>query len=165
MEPSQLIGGTEECNSSESGWTMYIASPMHDVALTAADDEGDSDDGDGGEDSDRDSDDEGCGNDDDNDSDDSMASDASSGKNHREHLCKNADGNGNRSSEQHSEQEKDDGVGGMRFGCPNKEENCREVKGMRDADQGSMKGEKEKKFSHVRSTAKARKIDSKEKRK
>ncbi|XP_020083587.1 uncharacterized protein LOC109706962 [Ananas comosus] len=30
MESSQLIGDAEECSSSESGWTMYLASPMHD---------------------------------------------------------------------------------------------------------------------------------------
>ncbi|KAK4373275.1 hypothetical protein RND71_008659 [Anisodus tanguticus] len=29
MESSKLPGGTEECSSSESGWTMYIASPTH----------------------------------------------------------------------------------------------------------------------------------------
>ncbi|CAA6670663.1 unnamed protein product [Spirodela intermedia] len=29
MDSSQLVGGAEECSSSESGWTMYLASPMH----------------------------------------------------------------------------------------------------------------------------------------
>ncbi|ESW27188.1 hypothetical protein PHAVU_003G181300 [Phaseolus vulgaris] len=62
----------EECHSSESGWTMYIGSPM--------DDGGHSDDGD--------TDEEGIqtnpqnDDDDDDQSDDSMASDASSGPSH-----------------------------------------------------------------------------------
>ncbi|XP_059598525.1 protein SOB FIVE-LIKE 3 [Vitis vinifera] len=79
MEPKHFPG-TEGCSSSESGWTMYIASPMH---------EGDS---------------ECSGNDDDNNihitnfnygdgkdegSDDSMASDASSGPSHHEQACEN----------------------------------------------------------------------------
>lgn len=29
MESSKVLGGSEECSSSESGWTMYIASPVH----------------------------------------------------------------------------------------------------------------------------------------
>ncbi|KAL6324529.1 hypothetical protein AAG906_013341 [Vitis piasezkii] len=77
---SPLLSCTEGCSSSESGWTMYIASPMH---------EGDS---------------ECSGNDDDNNihitnfnygdgkdegSDDSMASDASSGPSHHEQACEN----------------------------------------------------------------------------
>ncbi|TKY54981.1 pheromone-processing carboxypeptidase KEX isoform X1 [Spatholobus suberectus] len=68
MEPS----GAEECHSSESGWTMYIGSPV--------DDDGHSDDGDNDN-----SDDEGTQahpQDDDDESDDSMASDASSGPSH-----------------------------------------------------------------------------------
>ncbi|KAF5202543.1 hypothetical protein FRX31_007868 [Thalictrum thalictroides] len=65
MDASQVFEEAEECTSNESGWTMYIASPMHDD-----DDDGDLSDGeehDDGEDN------EG------NDSDDSMLSDASSG--------------------------------------------------------------------------------------
>ncbi|KAK9091011.1 hypothetical protein Sjap_024188 [Stephania japonica] len=88
---SQLFGGTEECSSTESGWTMYIASPMH------HDDDGGHSDGegdyhaDGDKDNDNDNDNgggaakydyghDGGGNDD--DTDDSMASDASSGPCH-----------------------------------------------------------------------------------
>lgn len=75
MESSQNFGGTEDCHSSESGWTMYIGSPMLD----------DDDDDDGGDDSDEHSDDA----DDNTDAstDDSMASDASSGPSQREHHC------------------------------------------------------------------------------
>ncbi|XP_019707846.1 uncharacterized protein [Elaeis guineensis] len=75
MESSPLIMEAEECSSSESGWTMYLASPMHDggdgdIEVQANDEEADdandhnsneSDDGSEGEDN------------------DSMASDASSG--------------------------------------------------------------------------------------
>ncbi|KAI4335854.1 hypothetical protein L6164_014459 [Bauhinia variegata] len=61
MESSQIFGAAEECHSSDSGWTMYIGSPI--------DDDGHSDDGDTEA------------NREDN-SDDSMASDASSGPCH-----------------------------------------------------------------------------------
>lgn len=80
MKPSQIFGGEEECESSESGWTMYIGSPIEDV------DEELSDDGD---------------NDDDDDitqadpeveSDDSMASDASSGPSHNNQHWGNGKG-------------------------------------------------------------------------
>ncbi|XP_062115023.1 protein SOB FIVE-LIKE 1-like [Humulus lupulus] len=81
MESSQVFGGAdEECQSSESGWTMYLGSPTH----------GESDDGneesDYEDDDDSSDDDDDGGNDNDNDggddeSDDSMASDASSGPN------------------------------------------------------------------------------------
>jgi len=59
----------EECHSSESGWTMYIGSPMDD----------------GGHSDDSDNDEEGIETspqNDDDESDDSMASDASSGPSH-----------------------------------------------------------------------------------
>ncbi|GAV77763.1 hypothetical protein CFOL_v3_21233 [Cephalotus follicularis] len=76
MESSQLFGDTEECHSSESGWTMYIGSPVHsddggdaDGHSHSGDDENDDDPG-GDDDSEANSED---------DSDDSMASDASSG--------------------------------------------------------------------------------------
>ncbi|XP_058112381.1 protein SOB FIVE-LIKE 4-like [Magnolia sinica] len=73
---SQIIGVTEEeRNSSESGWTMYLASPMHD------DDDGDGSEHDG----------VGGGGYGDDDSDDSMASDASSGPCRREHSYENTD--------------------------------------------------------------------------
>ncbi|XP_043700328.1 protein SOB FIVE-LIKE 4-like [Telopea speciosissima] len=66
MEPSsQLFGETEECSSSESGWTTYIASPVHCDDTQEDDDDDDEKDGN-------------------NDSDDSMASDASTGPNHGE---------------------------------------------------------------------------------
>lgn len=67
MEPSQIFGGGEECHSSESGWTMYIGSPVDD------------DDGHSGEHRDNDNSDvEGTHVDAEDESDDSMASDASS---------------------------------------------------------------------------------------
>lgn len=75
MESSKVPGDSEECCSSESGWTMYIGSPVDD----------DSDDDDNNDDhstdktvhnNNKDGDDGG--------SDDSMASDASSGPSHRE---------------------------------------------------------------------------------
>ncbi|TYI51947.1 hypothetical protein E1A91_D12G211400v1 [Gossypium mustelinum] len=46
MESSKIYGGIEECHSSESGWTMYIGSPIHggddsgDGHSEKADDEG-----------------------------------------------------------------------------------------------------------------------------
>ncbi|KAI3777494.1 hypothetical protein L1987_47294 [Smallanthus sonchifolius] len=72
MESSSKIYGdrTEECQSSESGWTMYIGSSMDDD-----DDDGDHDDGGGGKK-------KGALKDEDEDTDDSMTSDASSGPSH-----------------------------------------------------------------------------------
>ncbi|KAA8532818.1 hypothetical protein F0562_033065 [Nyssa sinensis] len=73
MEPSKVLGGTEECSSSESGWTKYIVSSIHE------DDNCDDDhstDKKGDDDSDNN-----------NESDDSMASDASSRPIHPELLC------------------------------------------------------------------------------
>lgn len=62
MEYSKVIGGTtEECISSESGWTMYIDSPSHYGDLSYDNDEHEKEGDDG------------------NETDDSMASDASSG--------------------------------------------------------------------------------------
>ncbi|KAL7171364.1 hypothetical protein ACSBR2_036086 [Camellia fascicularis] len=74
------LGGSEECGSSESGWTMYIASPIHGDSNYEYDDYDDlgtdkkGDDNNDGDDDD----------DDDDESDDSMASDASSGPSHPE---------------------------------------------------------------------------------
>ncbi|KAL3636154.1 hypothetical protein CASFOL_020701 [Castilleja foliolosa] len=69
MDSSKILEGAEECCSSESGWTMYIASPGHEHD-DRADDDDVSDDVSVRE----------CTKDDgDVDSDDSMASDASSG--------------------------------------------------------------------------------------
>ncbi|XP_035541694.1 rRNA biogenesis protein rrp36-like [Juglans regia] len=96
MESSQMFGGTEECHSSESGWTMYIGSPIY------GDDDDDSDNGThddedhDGDDGDDDDDDDDDGNQDD-DSDDSMASDASSGPSHSLAVFKHEEEeNGNR---------------------------------------------------------------------
>ncbi|XP_008797612.1 protein SOB FIVE-LIKE 3-like [Phoenix dactylifera] len=76
MESSPLIREAEECSSCESGWTMYLASPMHDggdsdIEVVSNDEEEDHD-------SDRNSNKSNGGNEDDEDND-SMASDASSG--------------------------------------------------------------------------------------
>ncbi|KAF6177010.1 hypothetical protein GIB67_022900 [Kingdonia uniflora] len=82
MESSQILGGTEECCSSESGWTMYIASPMHDDDDHSDADDNEEEDSGGGNGSvdDDQADGEGGG----DDTDDSMASDASSGPSNRE---------------------------------------------------------------------------------
>ncbi|CAK9330036.1 unnamed protein product [Citrullus colocynthis] len=80
MEPSQIFGVSEECHSSESGWTMYIGSPANGSSDAASD-----------EDDDEDEEHKGyyyAANNQD-DSDDSMASDASSGPSHQqEHQFK-----------------------------------------------------------------------------
>ncbi|CAK9157364.1 unnamed protein product [Ilex paraguariensis] len=75
MESSKVLGCTEECSSNESGWTMYIASPIQETENSDNDNnssegKGDKNANDGN-------------NDDDDESDDSMASDASSGPNHQ----------------------------------------------------------------------------------
>ncbi|XP_018631653.1 protein SOB FIVE-LIKE 1-like [Nicotiana tomentosiformis] len=80
MKSSKLSGGTEEC-SNESGWTMYIASPIHQYNQE--------DDDDGDERSSRKRDKYLYNDDDDNEdgeSDDSLVSDASSGPGHQE-VC------------------------------------------------------------------------------
>ncbi|KAJ9174121.1 hypothetical protein P3X46_017184 [Hevea brasiliensis] len=83
MESSQLFGGPEECNSSESGWTMYLGSPIDgdddddqhgNKDEDDEDDDDDDDDGDGGNGKNYHHEDH---------SDDSMASDASSGPSHQ----------------------------------------------------------------------------------
>ena len=76
MEFSQLVGGAEECSSSESGWTMYLASPMHGQTLIEEEEEEEEvltseEDGGGGEDG------------------DSLASDASSGPPNRTPVDQN----------------------------------------------------------------------------
>ena len=71
MDSSKAFGGSEECSSSESGWTKYIASPTHEDGLNENDDYNDL-----GADK------KGDNTDDDHGSDDSMASDASSGPSH-----------------------------------------------------------------------------------
>lgn len=105
MDSSQLFGGTEECNSSESGWTMYIGSPTPSYSA------GDDPHSDGGENDDDDDDDDG---DDDydashgDDSDDSMASDASSGPSQRERLCGKGGYNHRMNCFEYSKNEDDD---------------------------------------------------------
>ncbi|XP_038879181.1 protein SOB FIVE-LIKE 3-like [Benincasa hispida] len=74
MEPSQIFGVSEECHSSESGWTMYIGSPVNGSSDAASDDD---------EDEEHKSYYYATNNQDDSD-DDSMASDASSGPNHHQ---------------------------------------------------------------------------------
>ncbi|XP_027348053.1 uncharacterized protein LOC113859493 [Abrus precatorius] len=74
MEPPHaMLGGAEECHSSESGWTMYIGSPVDEHANS------DYKENDENLDYDYDYDYEGTHADPDVESDDSMASDASSG--------------------------------------------------------------------------------------
>ncbi|KAJ6759713.1 hypothetical protein OIU79_024722 [Salix purpurea] len=86
MESSQIFV-TEECHSSESGWTMYLGSPIQDDGGGGGGDDENSDDGDSSD---------GGGSDNksyNDDSDDSMASDASSGPSHHgiAHLKKEQD--------------------------------------------------------------------------
>ncbi|CAI9756130.1 unnamed protein product [Fraxinus pennsylvanica] len=79
MDSSKILEGNEECSSNESGWTMYIASPVDEYNL----DDEDTDDGSNDKQEDGLHAEDVAG---DTDSDDSMASDASSGPSHREHL-------------------------------------------------------------------------------
>lgn len=73
MDSSKILPGSEECSSSESGWTTYIASPdlEHDEAENEDDDDEDDEDGSIGH--------QVFKKQEEADSDDSMASDASSG--------------------------------------------------------------------------------------
>lgn len=91
MERSQIIGGTEECQSSESGWTMYIGSPIDDDDDDSDDDIGDNDD---------DNITQAEAEEDESESDDSMASDASSGPSH----YGNPWGNGLAGEEEHDDE-------------------------------------------------------------
>ncbi|XP_071927925.1 protein SOB FIVE-LIKE 3-like [Coffea arabica] len=98
-DPSENIGGREECNSSESGWTMYIASPVHENNPENDDDDDDDDNyterkgykdypsDDGGDPA----------------SDDSMASDASSGPSHQGGPCRTKEGSHRRDDIAHAE--------------------------------------------------------------
>ncbi|XP_010905772.1 uncharacterized protein [Elaeis guineensis] len=98
MEASQPTGDAEECSSSESGWTMYLASPMHDNGDSDDHDdleeddargEDDDDDGDGGGSNNNSS----VGKDEgDEEDDDSMASDASTGRAHNKYSYRKSDG-------------------------------------------------------------------------
>lgn len=80
MDSSKILSGTEECSSSESGWTTYIASPDHEH--NHADNEDDEDDNIGQQGYKKDVQEEA----EDADSDDSMASDASSGPSDQGYL-------------------------------------------------------------------------------
>ncbi|XP_022974149.1 uncharacterized protein LOC111472737 [Cucurbita maxima] len=71
MESSQNVGVSEECHSSESGWTMYIGSPVDDSSDGDEDDDVEYGKNKGFHANHQD------------DSDDSMASDASSGPSHQ----------------------------------------------------------------------------------
>lgn len=82
-DSSGNLGGTEECSSNESGWTMYIASPIHENN-PVDDDEDDDNDNDTERNEYKDIHDDYCG---DGESDDSMASDASSGPSHQGGPC------------------------------------------------------------------------------
>lgn len=115
MERPQMIGG-EECHSSESGWTMYIGSPIDD------DDDGHSDDGDG-EDNDTQADDA------EDESDDSMASDASSGPSHYGNPWGNREGGYGLAD---SQQAADDHERDEKF-CLDKKENKRKGKKVAEA--------------------------------
>ncbi|KAL3510945.1 hypothetical protein ACH5RR_030346 [Cinchona calisaya] len=77
-DSSENLGGSEECSSSESGWTMYIASPIHDNNPEDDDEEGNDNSTERKEYKDFQEDGGG-----DAESDDSMASDASSGPSHQ----------------------------------------------------------------------------------
>ncbi|GMP58395.1 hypothetical protein CsSME_00022076 [Camellia sinensis var. sinensis] len=81
MESSKAIEVIEGCSSCESGWTMYIASPIHEDNIYDDHDDGGDGDDDRGTDNKKGDD---INDNDDNESDDSMASDASSGPSHRE---------------------------------------------------------------------------------
>ncbi|GAV80211.1 hypothetical protein CFOL_v3_23672 [Cephalotus follicularis] len=88
MESSQILGVTEEYGSSESGWTMYIGSPVHGNDSCDADDDHSTD----KQGHDHDNDDDYPDNDHNKyESDDSMASDASSGPRHQEFLCESSE--------------------------------------------------------------------------
>ncbi|XP_052176221.1 protein SOB FIVE-LIKE 4-like [Diospyros lotus] len=86
MESPHIFVDAEECQSSESGWTMYICSPSHHS------DDDDSDDDDDGEDDYYEK--NHGGKPDQDDSDDSMASDASSGPSHQEQSWRNGKAGG-----------------------------------------------------------------------
>ncbi|PIA57567.1 hypothetical protein AQUCO_00600347v1 [Aquilegia coerulea] len=96
----------EECTSNESGWTMYIASPMHD------DDDDENDDGDLSDGEEHE----------DDDSDDSMLSDASSGPSHlQEPLGKVDDGHGFSTSFNNSKKKDDSDRKFYSYNKPNRQ--------------------------------------------
>nr|XP_016456414.1 PREDICTED: uncharacterized protein LOC107780398 [Nicotiana tabacum] len=100
MESSKLTGGTEEC-SNESGWTMYIASPIHQYNQEDYDngDERNSRKRDKYLYNDNDDDDN-----EDGESDDSLVSDATSGPGHQE-VCTSIDRSHGKLQFKHAENE------------------------------------------------------------
>lgn len=77
MDSSKILPGSEECSSSESGWTTYIASP--DLEHDQAENEDEDEDGSIGH--------QVLKKQEEADSDDSMASDASSGPSDQRFSC------------------------------------------------------------------------------
>ncbi|XP_028778060.1 uncharacterized protein LOC114734606 [Neltuma alba] len=96
MESSRQSMGAEGCSSSESGWTMYIASPMEEDDCSNMENEA-NEDGFYGENNNRR---RGKKKKDEEDSDDSMASDASSGPTHHHHS-NNASASSNKKDKKH----------------------------------------------------------------
>ena len=92
MESLKQFSGVEGCSSSESGWTMYISSPMEEDQVECSNDIHDDDDDDDHDNkhqikkhnSDKKN--------EDDDSDDSLASDASSGPSHPQHTYPHSQG-------------------------------------------------------------------------
>lgn len=91
MESSQAHAAAEEHSGSESGWTMYINSPIQSENDNYKDIHVD-DDGD-------------CDDDDEESDDNSMASDASSGPSHHELPCGKGEGSGSIAQNKHAKNE------------------------------------------------------------
>ncbi|XWS60381.1 hypothetical protein CRYUN_Cryun07bG0031400 [Craigia yunnanensis] len=104
MEPSKIFGGTEECHSSESGWTMYIGSPIQggdddDDGHSEADDAYAADNGGHADETYANH---------EADSDDSVVSDASSGPSHQGQFCnENMEGDHGTSNFKHDKDEEE----------------------------------------------------------
>lgn len=153
MDSSQVLGDeAEECSSSESGWTTYIASPDHHHEVD--DDENDK------EKTDKtDNDDDG---DDDDDNDhDSMASDASSGHpTHPQLTCESSKGShGIMTQYKHAEDE-------TPSKSPSGKQPCKRVGRKRDEktkvdinQEWVLDSNSERSCSHVQSGPKVRKIN------
>lgn len=95
MESSQAHAAAEEHSGTESGWTMYISSPLQSENDNYKDihvDDNDDDDNDDGDD-------------DDDESDNSMASDASSGPSHHELPCGKGEGSGSNAQNKQAKNE------------------------------------------------------------
>ncbi|KAJ4707189.1 acidic leucine-rich nuclear phosphoprotein 32 family member B-like [Melia azedarach] len=95
MDYSKYPFSTEGCSSSESGWTMYIDSPMQEDDMDCYNEDYDNNDRKSNHN-------HGIYNEDNKeDSDDSMASDASSGPSHHQHKRPNEEGSHGMSSSKH----------------------------------------------------------------